>query len=255
MTATVSRSPLNGKIALVTGASRGLGRAIALALARAGARVAVNYCRSHEAAAAVVQAIREEGGTALPVPADVCDPASLDAMLDQIRHTWGEVEVLVHNATGPQPMKPFEEYSWEDFQQQLDFFVKAPVILTRKVLPSMKAARAGRIINIGSEVVNLGSANFSAYVAAKAAMVGLTRSWAREFGPWNITVNCVEPGWIPVERHQGVPAAELDAYTQNVPLRRQGVPDDVGGMVVFLAGDGGNFLSGQCIAVNGGNTF
>jgi 3-oxoacyl-[acyl-carrier protein] reductase len=176
-------------------------------------------------------------------------------MLYRIQAKWGPVEILVHNATGPQPAKPFEEYSWQDFQDQLDFFVKAPVLLTQRVLPAMKAAQWGRIINIGSEVVALGNANFSAYVTAKAAMMGLTRSWAREFGPNAITVNCVEPGWIPVERHEDVPKEQLRAYSAAVPLGRQGVPSDVGQAVAYLASDAGNFITGQCLAVNGGNTF
>ncbi len=155
----------------------------------------------------------------------------------------------------PSPPSPSRNTRGRDFQDQLDFFVKAPVLLTQKVLPGMKAANWGRIINIGSEVVALGNANFSAYVTAKAAMMGLTRSWAREFGPSAITVNCVEPGWIPVERHEDVPKDQLRAYSASVPLGRRGVPVDVGQAVAYLASDAANFITGQCLAVNGGNTF
>jgi len=133
--------------------------------------------------------------------------------------------------------------------------VKAPVILTQATLAAMKAARSGRIILIGSEVVDLGNKNFSAYVAAKGAMVGLTRAWANEFGPWGITVNLVAPGWIPVERHAVASAADLAEYAAKVPLQRQGKPEDVGGVVAYLASPAANFVTGQCWSVNGGNTF
>jgi 3-oxoacyl-[acyl-carrier protein] reductase len=152
-------------------------------------------------------------------------------------------------------MQPLEDYAWRDFQDQLDFFVKAPVLLTQATLAGMKRTRWGRIILIGSEVVDLGNANFSAYVAAKAAMVGLARAWATEFGPWQITVNLVAPGWIPVERHAGTPHEALAAYAAGVPLQRQGMPADIAGAVAYLASDEAAFVSGQCLAVNGGNTF
>lgn len=243
------------RIALVTGASKGLGRAIAQQLAQAGHRVVVNYFASAAAAETVVREIRAAGGEAIAVQADVREPSQMAALLAETRRVFGPVEILVHNATGPQPMKRLEDYTWPDFQDQLDFFVKAPVLLTQAILPGLKQARWGRIILIGSEVVDLGNADFSAYIAAKSAMVGLTRAWAREFGPWQITVNLVAPGWIPVERHTATPQSALDSYTQAVPLRRQGVPEDVANAVTHLAAEQAGFITGQCLAVNGGNTF
>ena len=244
------------RIALVTGASKGLGRAIAEKLAAEGHRVVVNYFSSARDAADVVATITGAGGSAIALKADVREPAQIAGLLDDARrHFGGAVEVLVNNATGPQPMKPVEAYTWGDFQDQLDFFVKAPVLLTQAILPDMKNARWGRIIHIGSEVVELGNADFSAYVAAKGAMLGLTRAWASELGPWGITVNNVAPGWIPVERHAGTPQSALDAYAAQLPLRRQGGPADVADAVAFLAGEGACFITGQVLAVNGGNTF
>ncbi|HVU22921.1 MAG TPA: SDR family oxidoreductase [Opitutus sp.] len=243
------------RTALVTGASQGLGREIALRLAAAGHRVAVNYFSSVDAAERTVAAIRDSGGTAAAVRADVRDPAQVTALVAEITRLLGPPEIVVHNATGPQPMKPIENYAWCDFQDQLDFFVKAPVLLTQAMLAAMKQARWGRIILIGSEVIDLGNANFSAYVAAKAAMVGLARAWATEFGPSQITVNLVAPGWIPVERHAGTPPAALAAYTAAVPLQRQGTPADIAGAVAYLASDDAAFITGQSLAVNGGNTF
>ena len=243
------------RTALVTGASQGLGRAIALRLASAGHRVVVNYFASATAAEDTVAEIRAAGGAAQAVRADIRDPAQVSALVTETTRVFGAPEIIVHNATGPQPMKPLEHYTWADFQDQLDFFVKAPVLLTQATLAAQKRAGWGRIILIGSEVADLGNANFSAYVAAKSAMVGLTRAWASEFGPWQITVNLVAPGWIPVARHAGTPQAALDHYAQTVPLQRQGVPADVAGAVAYLAAEEAGFVTGQCIAVNGGNTF
>ena len=246
----------SSRIVLVTGASKGLGRAIAETLATHGHRVAVNYFTSARGAQDAVETIESAGGKAIAVQADVREVAQIDAMLQKVRgHFGGPVEVLVNNATGPQPMKPVEDYTWQDFQDQLDFFVKAPLLLTQAVLAEMKKARWGRIVNIGSEVVELGNADFSAYVAAKGAMLGLTRAWATELGPWQITVNLVAPGWIPVERHAGTAQSALDGYAAQLPLRRQGVPAEVAEAVAFIASDGARFITGQTLAVNGGNTF
>jgi len=246
----------SSRIALVTGASKGLGRVIAEKLAADGHRVVVNYFSSVREAEDVVAVIERAGGKAIALKADVRDSVQIAVLLDEVnRHYGGPVEVVVNNATGPQPMKPIEAYTWQDFQDQLDFFVKAPVLLTQATLSAMKKARWGRIINIGSEAFDLGNADFSAYVAAKGAMLGLTRAWATELGPWQITVNLVAPGWIPVERHAGTPQSTLDAYAAQLPLRRQGVPMDIAEAVAFLADDGSGFITGQNLAVNGGNTF
>ena len=247
--------PLSQEIALVTGASRGLGKAIALALASEGARVAVNYFASEAGAMRVVEAIRAAGGDALAVRADITREDELHVMVATVARAWGPISVLVNNATGPQPMKAIEDYTWQDYLDQLNFFVKAPLQLAQLVLPAMKAARHGRIINIGSEVMDLGNAHYSAYVTAKAAMLGMTRSWANEVGRYGITVNLIAPGWIPVERHEQAPEAEFAAYAGQLPLRRMGAPEDIAAAAVFFAGPGGKYITGQALSVNGGNTF
>ncbi|MDD9269739.1 SDR family oxidoreductase [Paenibacillus sp. GCM10023248] len=244
---------LEGKIALVTGASRGLGRHIAAALAAAGAQVAVNYANSIQDAEETVRMITAAGGTAAAFRANVTNEAEVAELVSRVeRHFGSHIDILVNNATGPQPMVSIEESTWQTYMDQLEFFVKAPLLLTQAVLPGMKLAGAGSIINIGSEVVQIGNANFSSYVTAKSSMVGMTRSWASELGPHGIRVNLIAPGWIPVERHAG---ANTDGYRAGVPLGRVGEPADIAAAVVFMASPESAFITGQCLSVNGGNTF
>jgi 3-oxoacyl-[acyl-carrier protein] reductase len=250
-----SALPLQDHVALVTGASRGLGAAIAEKLAAQGAKVAINHFRSAEKATALRDRIRASGGSAECFYADVRDEAEVPKMIADIRAAFGPVSILVLNATGPQPFLTIEKQTWKSYLDQLEFFVKSPLLLAQAVLPEMKARRSGRIIQIGSEVFAMGHAEFANYVAAKGAQYGQTRSWAKELAPYGVTVNMVSPGWIPTERHTGTPQAELDMYAQKVPMKRQGVPMDVAEAVAYLAGPGANFVTGQNIAVNGGNTF
>jgi len=133
--------------------------------------------------------------------------------------------------------------------------VKSPVLLVKAVLPSMKARQCGRIINIGSEVFERGVPNFSNYVSAKGAQLGLTRSWAMELAPWQITVNLIAPGWIPTERHANDSQELKDSYAAAVPMKRMGIADDIGAAVAFLASVQANFITGQKLSVNGGNTL
>jgi 3-oxoacyl-[acyl-carrier protein] reductase len=246
---------LAGKTALVTGASRGLGAAIAGELAESGARVAVNYLRGAEQAGKVVDGIRQLGGTAQAFSADVRDEQEVADLIKQVQKSFAPIDILVINATGPQPFLRIEDLDWGQCLAHLEFFVKSPLLLLKAVLPSMKERRYGRIINIGSEVFERGVPEFSAYVAAKGAQLGLTRSWAMELAPWQITVNLVAPGWIPTERHANDPQEMKDAYAAAVPMRRMGRPEDVANIVAFLASDEARFITGQKIAVNGGNTL
>jgi 3-oxoacyl-[acyl-carrier protein] reductase len=248
-------SELSNKVALVTGASRGLGKSIATTLAARGAKVAVNYFGSADLAAKVVAEICAAGGQAQAFRADVRDEAAVRQTVADIEKSFGPLDILVFNATGPQPFRSIEELTWQDCLDQLEFFVKSPILFTQAVLPSMKSRRRGRIINIGSEVFEKGVPKFSNYVAAKGAQLGLTRSWAMELAEWNITVNLVAPGWIPTERHATDPQDMKDAYTATVPMKRMGVPNDIAAAVAFLASDAANFITGQKISVNGGNTL
>jgi 3-oxoacyl-[acyl-carrier protein] reductase len=246
---------LKKRVALVTGASRGLGAAIAKKLAACGARVAVNYFGSERLARGVVDSIKSAGGTAESFAADVRDEAAIARTVSAIERLWGPVEIVVANATGPQPMLRLEELSWQACLDQLEFFVKSPVLLAQAVVPKMKQRRYGRFINITSEVFERGVPEFANYVSAKGAQLGLTRSWARELAPWGITVNAVSPGWIPTERHAGDAQSAKDAYAAEVPLRRMGVPEELADAVAFLASDAAAFITGQKLSVNGGNTL
>lgn len=250
----MSRS-LKGRVALVTGASRGLGASIASKLAEAGAAVAINYFASPEKAEKLAAGIRSAGGQAIALPGDVRLERDIQALVSQTEKAFGPIEILVPNATGPQPFIKIEELTWQSFLDQLDFFVKSPLFLLQAVLPQMKAKKWGRVINIGSEVFEKGVPEFSQYVAAKGAQLGLTRSWAMELAKWNITVNLVAPGWIPTERHVNDSQDLKDTYAKNVPMGHMGVPDDIGDAVTFLASDAAKFITGQKLSVNGGNTL
>ena len=243
------------KVALVTGASRGLGAAMAKGLAAAGWAVAVNYAASDALAEKVVADIEAAGSRAAAFRFDVTDDGEVARGLADIAGSLGPVDLIVNNATGPQPMMPLDQQTWEHHLDQLRFFVKAPLALLHALLPDWRRRKTGRVIHIGSEVVDLGNPHFGHYVSAKAAMVGLTRSWARELGPEGITVNLVAPGWIPVERHHGADPATLEAYRVQVPLEHFGVPADAAGLVVFLASPQADFITGQTYAVNGGRTL
>jgi 3-oxoacyl-[acyl-carrier protein] reductase len=247
---------LSGRAALVTGASRGLGAAIAEKLAAAGAAVAVNYFASPDKAEKLCAAIRQDGGKAIAVSGDVREENQVAELVKKAERAFAApIDVLVINATGPQPFIKLEDLTWKACLDQLDFFVKSPLLLAQAVVPSMKRRRYGRIINIGSEVFERGIPEFSQYCAAKGAQLGLTRSWAMELAPWNITVNLVAPGWIPTERHINDSQEAKDAYARAVPMGHMGLPEDVGEAVAFLASDAAKFITGQKLAVNGGNTL
>jgi 3-oxoacyl-[acyl-carrier protein] reductase len=205
-----------------------LGAVIAQRLAGDGWAVAVNDLPAMMAAAEEVAAgIAAKGGRAVAVGADVTDEEHVHALVERVGESLGPVSVLVVNATGPQPVIRLEALTWQDHLSHLELFVKSPTLLTQAVLPGMKAAGHGRIVQIGSEMAETALAGWSHYVAAKSAQLGLTRCWARELGPHNITVNLVAPGWIPVERHAQATADELSDYLAAVPLARIGTPHDV----------------------------
>jgi len=245
---------LQGRVALVTGSTTGLGKAMAIALGRAGAKVALNYHNNADRAEAAFAEFQAAGGEGMLARGDVSSETDVPRLIADIAAVLGPVDILVINATPDQPHKPIEEYDWAFFQQMLDFFVKSPALLSKACLPHMKNQRWGRIINIGSGVVARGVPNFTAYVAAKGGQNGFNRGLATEVARWGVTVNMICPGWIPVERHANDPQEEKDGYRALIPANRWGVPEDLAGAVVFLASESASFVTGQNLHVNGGMT-
>jgi 3-oxoacyl-[acyl-carrier protein] reductase len=244
-----------GRVALVTGSSRGLGAAIARRLAHDGLAVVVNGRRGDRHAPEVARSIGDDGGVAEAFCADVTDQQQVAELVAAITGRFGPVDVLVLNATGPQPEAAVTKVAWADHLTQLNFFVKSPVLLGGEVLPGMQARRYGRIVHIDSEVADQPPPGRSAYATAKSAQIGLTRSWARELAPFGITVNTVAPGFVPVERHADVPAEIRKAYLASVPAGRMGTPGDIAHAVSFLASEDAGFITGQRIVVDGGRSL
>ena len=245
----------NGRVAFVTGSSRGLGREIARRLAADGHAVAVNDSGRSPDADRVAAEIRERGDFAHAFGADVTDEANVAVLVEAVTDRLGAIDVLVVNATGAQPEAPVADVRWEDHLQQLEYFVKSPVLLGRMLIPGMHARGFGRIIQIDSEVADRPPPGRSAYATAKSAQIGLTRSWARELAPLGITVNAVAPGFVPVERHSDVPPEIRDAYVASVPAGRTGSPEEIASAVSYLASDAAAFVTGQRLVVDGGRSL
>ena len=245
---------LTGKTAIVTGNSTGLGKAIGLALGKMGASVPVNFCHNESRANQALAEYQAAGIRSSSIQADVTSESGVDHLVSETERALGNVDIIVLNATCDQPLKTIEEYDWEFYQSMLDFFVKSPFLMTRRVLGNMKDQKWGRIINMTSEVFHKAVSPFSAYVAAKGAQVGWSRSMSQELAPFGITVNMVAPGWIPVERHEKDPQEMKDGYLATIPMQRWGTPDDVAQACCYLASPASDFVTGQTIAVNGGNS-
>jgi len=245
---------LEGRVALVTGASTGLGKAMALALGRNGARVVHNFANNVERAEVAFAEYQAEGLEGVLIRADVTDEAEVARLVSEAASALAPIDVIVPSATCDQPLMPIEEYDWSFYQAMLDFFIKSPYLLTRACLAHMKEQRWGRIVNIGSEVYDRGIGNFSAYVAAKGGQRGWTRSMATELAPFGITVNMISPGWIPVERHDKDPQEMKDEYLAGVPVGRWGKPADIGDACCYFASEEASFVTGQTLVVNGGLT-
>ena len=244
-----SSASLDGQTALVTGASRGIGRAVALALAAEGAEVVVNYASSPEAAEAVVAEIQAKGGSAYALKADVSDEASVDDLIKTVLKRSERIDVLVNNA-GITRDGLLMRMKTEDWQAVINLNLTGVFFCTRAVARPMLKQRSGRIINITSVVGLMGNAGQANYAAAKAGVVGLTRSSAKEMASRGITVNAVAPGFIATDMTKDL---EADAILSAIPLGRFGSPDQVAGAVRFLAADpAAAYITGQVLQVDGG---
>ncbi|MCL4124917.1 UNVERIFIED_CONTAM: hypothetical protein GTU68_064626 [Idotea baltica] len=250
-----TNSDLAGKVALVTGSSTGLGLAIAKQLGLRGAKVAINYAHNQSRAEAALKEFLDCGCDGALFKADVTEQDSVQSLIAEIKNSLGSVDILVPNATLDQPIHPIEDYTWEGYEEMIRFFIKSPFLLTQAVVADMKAKQWGRIVNIGSEVVELGVPNFSAYVAAKGGQKAWTHSMANELAAFGVTVNTVSPGWIPTERHADASGDDLDAYLKAIPVGRWGVPEDVAVAVANFCSPTASFITGQTLCVNGGRSL
>ena len=242
---------LNGKVALVTGGSRGIGRAIALALADRGARVAVNYVRNAEAAAEVVQAIGGGGSEAVAVQGDVAKAEDARRLIDETKKAFDGLDILVNNAGLTQDglLLRMSEEAW-DHVMEVD--LRGAYLCTKAALRSMIRQRWGRIINIASVAGLVGNAGQANYAAAKAGLIGLTKSVAKEVASRNVTANAVAPGLVSTEMTSELTEGQERAVLQLVPLGRPATPEEIAAAVVFLASEEAAYITGSVLAVDGG---
>ena len=242
------------RVALVTGASRGIGRAVALTLADAGLAVGVNYARNAAAADAVVASIRDNGGSALALGADVGADDQVESMFGDIREKLGPVEVLVNNA-GITRDSLILRMSTEAWDETLRTNLRSVFLCSKAALRDMLRAKWGRIISVASVAGVTGNAGQANYAASKAGVIGLTKSLAKEFGSRGITVNAVAPGWIETDMTSALGDDVTTQALETMSLRRLGRPEEVASAVGYLASDAAGYITGQTIVVDGGMAF
>ncbi|WP_318615461.1 3-oxoacyl-[acyl-carrier-protein] reductase [Sporosarcina sp. YIM B06819] len=240
-----------GKVAIVTGASRGIGREIALLLAQEGARVAVNYSGSKDKAEEVVQLITESGGEAFAIQADVSNADSVKAMVDQTLETFGSIDILVNNAgiTRDNLLMRMKDDEWDDV---ININLKGVFLCTKGVTRQMMKQRAGKIVNVASIVGVSGNPGQANYVAAKAGVIGFTKTVAKELASRNINVNAVAPGFITTDMTDELNEDVKSQMLTAIPLGKLGSPADVAKTVAFLLSDDAAYITGQTIHVDGG---
>ncbi|MEX2160298.1 MAG: 3-oxoacyl-[acyl-carrier-protein] reductase [Anaerolineales bacterium] len=244
-------APLANKAAVVTGGSRGIGRAIAIELASRGASVIVNYNQNGKAAEEVVMAIINAGGKAAALPGDVAKVADANALVKSAVEKWGRLDILVNNAgiTRDMLIMMMSEESWDAV---IDTNLKGTFNCSKAAVRHMMKARTGRIINITSVSGQIGNAGQTNYSASKAGQIGFTKALAREVAGRNITVNAIAAGYVDTEIWAGVPEDMRDAFVKMIPLGRKGTPEDIANAVAFLASDEAAYITGQVLAVDGG---
>jgi len=241
---------LEGRVALVTGSGRNIGRAIALALAREGANLVINARTNRQEAEAVSAEIRALGQKALPLLADVGDRVQLEGMLDHALAEYGQIDIVVNNAAA-QPHQPFAEMSYEDWRSILATDLNSAFLCTKAAMAGMTERRWGRVINISGLQAFQGRHGGAHISAAKVGLIGLTRALATELAPNGILVNCIVPGMIDTRR-EGESSTRPSARLSDIPVGRMGHPEDIASLCAFLCSEAAGFLTGQTIHVNGG---
>jgi 3-oxoacyl-[acyl-carrier protein] reductase len=250
-----------GQVVLVTGASRGIGAAIARAFAAEQATVAVNYLRSAEAAAQVVAQCQQAGGDAFALQADVTVPEQAARLVERVVEEAGRIDVVVNNAFrsyafDPEQRQTFADLSWADYQAQFEGSVGAAYHVCKAALPHFRRRAQGSIVNLVSDLVENPVVPYHDYTTAKSALVGFSRNLASELGPLGVRVNCVAPGLVhPTEGSRGTRASFREALIVATPLRRLARPEDVAGPVLFLASPWSGFVTGQVLFVDGGRVM
>ena len=247
----MAASTIEGKVALVTGGAKGLGKAIALKLANLGVRVVINYRTSQKMAEEIVQTINGSGGQALASMADVSDIDQVTAMVDRVNNSWGQVDILVNNAGIIKDglLVRMTDQAWNDVMATN---VNGTFYCTRAVLKKMLSSRWGRIINIGSVVGIRGNPGQVNYSASKAAIIGFTKALAKEVASRNITVNVVNPGYFETETTSILSRQQKEHWLNLIPQGHFGNAEDIAAMVAFLADENANYITGQVINVDGG---
>ncbi|NCB75548.1 MAG: 3-oxoacyl-[acyl-carrier-protein] reductase [Negativicutes bacterium] len=242
---------VDNKVALITGASRGIGRATALELAKAGAKIVINYAGNAAAAQEVLKAIQDMGGQAIAVQANIAVAAEVDELIQKTVTAFGSIDILVNNAgiTRDALLMRMKEADWDVV---LDTNLKGVFLCTKAVSKLMLKQRSGRIINMTSVVGLTGNASQANYAAAKAGVVGFTKSMAKELGSRGITVNAVAPGFIATDMTEVLPDSVKEQMTSTIPLGRPGTPSDVAKAVLFLCSDAAAYITGQTLNVDGG---
>lgn len=244
---------INGKVVIVTGASRGIGAAIAKDLGYHGATVIVNYHKSREKAEAVLDQVKENGGDGIIFQADVRDVDAVNAMVETTINTFGKVDTLVNNANIDFPIKPFTALTWEEVNTKITGEMQALYNCSQAVLRDMTPRKSGKLIFISSSLSRQAVFGFAAHAAAKSAVDSMAKVMATELGPEGITVNVVGPGLVKTDATAGQPPEMHEQIAAFTPLRRIGIPDDVAGVIVFLASSLSDYLTGQYIPVTGGS--
>ena len=258
MTAIQTSSSLNTKLlqnrtALITGASKGIGAAIAKLFAQHGAAVGVNYRSSKDAAQQVVTEITSNGGKAIAVQADVLDPQQVESMVDRVTEELGAIDTLVLNANMPFTIAPFMEQSWSEFEQKLTGELKAAFYTCQAVVPSMIERKHGCIIAISSITSRHADPCFSAHTTAKSGLDGFVKSLATELGQHGIRVNAIAPGVTLTDPVAAQPQEWLSQRAEDTPMKRNAQPEDIAGGVLLLASESASFITGTYLMVNGGS--